>query len=106
MFVDQRLASEVRCRQSEPFENDPAVLAMRIQCFPFRQMLDREFEEVSNGAAASAAGPSDTPSHIRGGHSALVRLLIGPSAITAQSPVEVFGFPDVDTVSVTERHRY
>jgi len=69
-------------------------------------MLDREFEEVSNGAAASAAGPSDTGSHIRGGHSALVRLLIGPSAITAQPPVEVFGFPYVDTVSVTERHLY
>lgn len=106
VLVDQRLALEVRRGQGKPFEDDPAVFAVRIECFPLRQLLDWEFEEIGDGAAASAAGPSDTPPHVRGSHSALVRLLIRPSTVTAQSPVEIFGLPDVDAVFVIKRHLY
>lgn len=63
MFVDQGLASEVRRREDESFERDPAVLAMRIEHFPPRQVHYRKFEEVDDDApfTSGPAGPSDAP---------------------------------------------
>lgn len=104
VFVYQRLAAEVRRRQGEPFERDPAVLAVRVECFPLRQVLYWKLKEVDDGATASTAGPSNATPHIRGGHSTLIRLLIRPPAITAQPPTQVFDLPDVDPVSVIEGH--
>lgn len=104
MFVDQRLASEVRRRQGEPFQRDPAVLAVRVERFPFRQVLDREFEDVDNDVTADAAGPPNAAPHVGGGLSPLIRLFGRLPAITAQAPAEFFGFPDVDAVPVIEGH--
>jgi hypothetical protein len=38
VFVDQGFTSEVRRGKGEPFECDPAVLAVRVERFPSRQV--------------------------------------------------------------------